>query len=445
MIKGRSSRRDPMDRAIESALQPGRFIGWSEGASFVSGLSAVEREIAKLVSDRPTRAVSAYETFIAGCNLKAEEVDDSDAEFGTFAGGLFCGWIHARQSAGGDRGETAQILLSWMDKDDYGFCNDLGRDAVKVLDRAGLEAFEREVRGRFEAASGKGNARAGNYIRDQWAQVLRSICSQQRSIEKYLDLTTLTGLTAADCEAIAAMFQAKRKLNDAIAWLERGIEMEKASKSWGGAGDKLAEMRRVLLKKLGRGREALDSAWAEFEAEPSKFTYEELRRYVPKAEIGSWHEKAMVVAEQGDLASLIELWLSAGEIERLVARLNRASDTELERLSHYVTEPAAEGLAKTHPAVAAKLFRALCVRILDAGKSRYYYAALANLEEARRCYQAAGLDEQWKGLVAEIRRDHHRKSGFMPGFAAIIAGKRARIEPSFLDRARGQWARKIKE
>jgi hypothetical protein len=82
------------------------------------------------------------------------------------------------------------------------------------------------------------------------------------------------------------------------------------------------------------------------------------------------------------------------------------------------------------------------VRIIDAGKSKYYFEALSNLEESRRCYQAAGLDNQWKALVAEIRRDHHRKSGFMPGFEAIVAGRRARIEPSFLDRARGKWALK---
>jgi uncharacterized Zn finger protein len=84
----------------------------------------------------------------------------------------------------------------------------------------------------------------------------------------------------------------------------------------------------------------------------------------------------------------------------------------------------------------------LCVRILSAAKSKYYHEALANLEEARRCYQAAGLDERWSELVTEIRREHRRKSGFMPGFEAIVAGKRARVEPSFLDRARTQWARK---
>lgn len=44
----------------------------------------------------------------------------------------------------------------------------------------------------------------------------------------------------------------------------------------------------------------------------------------------------------------------------------------LEGLSHYTTEPAAKRLAKLDPAVAAKLFRALGMRILNARKSKYY-------------------------------------------------------------------------
>jgi hypothetical protein len=442
MTNRKTRRRDPMDRTIEAAFQPGHYIGWNAGYAFVSDLRQAEREIARLVASDPVRAVALYETFIAGCNEKAEEVDDSDGELGTFAGGLFCGWIKARQAAGADRGETAKLVLGWMDDDDYGFCNDLGHAAVKVLDRTGLASFEQEVQVRFEgarAAAGKREDRARNYDCDRWGQILRSIYSQQRSIQKYLDLTTRTELTQADCEAIATMFQAKRKQNDALAWLERGIQMDKPGDFQSGAG-RLTEMRRALLVKLGRGGDALDSAWDEFEAHPSKFTYEELMRYVPKAERGTWHERAMTASEKGKLGSLIELWLGAKEMGRLAARLDCASNTQLESLSHYVTEPAAERLAKTHPGIAAKVFRALCVRILDSGKSKYYYAALSHLEEARKCYQEAGLDEQWKALVAEIRREHHRKSGFMPGFEAIVSGKRARMEPSFLDRARGRWA-----
>jgi hypothetical protein len=170
----------------------------------------------------------------------------------------------------------------------------LQRSAVKVLDRAGLEAFEREVQGRFEAAcaaAGKREDRALNYDCDQWGQILRSIFLEQRSIEKYLDLTARTELKQADCEALATMFQAKRKPDDALAWVERGLGMEQRNAFGDGVSHKLGEMRRSLLVKLRRGGEALDSAWAEFQAHSNKFTYDELVRYVPKADRAAWHEK----------------------------------------------------------------------------------------------------------------------------------------------------------
>jgi uncharacterized Zn finger protein len=101
-------------------------------------------------------------------------------------------------------------------------------------------------------------------------------------------------------------------------------------------------------------------------------------------------------------------------------------------------------LAKAHPAATAKVFRALCMRTLKTARSKYYDAALAHLREARRCYLAAGLEQQWEALALEIRRDHFRKSSFMPGFNAVITGKSVHVEPSFLDRARWRWASKDK-
>ena len=139
----------------------------------------------------------------------------------------------------------------------------------------------------------------------------------------------------------------------------------------------------------------------------------------------------MEISDGATLSPVIELWLAVRETDCLAARLERTSDKELERLSHYVTEPAAERLAKTHPGVAAKAFRAVCMRVVNEGKSKYYSDALSNLGKAKACYERAGLPAQWEALVAEIRRDHRRKSGFMPGFERIVAGAGAPRKPSF--------------
>jgi hypothetical protein len=117
-----------------------------------------------------------------------------------------------------------------------------------------------------------------------------------------------------------------------------------------------------------------------------------------------------------------------------------ARDAELEQLSHYSTEPSAKRLAKSHPDVAAKVYRALGMRILNAKKSKYYDAALGNFENAQRCYQRAGLVKKWNAVIAEVRASHPRKAGFMSDFERLVTGHGPSDEPSFLERARARWS-----
>lgn len=79
-------------------MEPGSFVSYRACWPFLEGLEEVAAEVAGLVDTAPARAVTLYETFLAGCHEKAEEVDDSGGGFGMFVGELFCGWIRARQA-----------------------------------------------------------------------------------------------------------------------------------------------------------------------------------------------------------------------------------------------------------------------------------------------------------------------------------------------------------
>jgi uncharacterized Zn finger protein len=201
-------------------------------------------------------------------------------------------------------------------------------------------------------------------------------------------------------------------------------------------------MRRTLQVKLGNPEDALRSAWSEFETHPSIFTYQELMHYVPAEEKHAWYQKAMKASEKGDLDSQIELWLKKKETDRLVSRLRKTTDKELEDLSHYRAEPLAHALERFHPDVSARVYRALCMRIINAGKSKYYDAALDNIERAKKCYSKAGLNADWQAVVADVRQRHFRKKGFMVGFEDIVSGSPRHLEPPFLDRAKARWLKK---
>ena len=74
------------------------------------------------------------------------------------------------------------------------------------------------ARERFEQSC----ADPANYLRQPWSGALRAIFAQQGSVQKYLELVEQTELTAGDGETIAGMFQAKRRLDEALAWTRAG-------------------------------------------------------------------------------------------------------------------------------------------------------------------------------------------------------------------------------
>jgi tetratricopeptide (TPR) repeat protein len=440
----RKHRRDAIDHAMEQALSLGDFIDYSAAWSFVTELEEVAKQIEQLLPEESERAVKLYETFIAGCYEKAEEIDDSSGNLGMFVEDLFCGWIKARQAAYADSEKTAESLLRWMDKDDYGFCYQLEREAVKVLNRDGLSHFASQVRKRFDAArrssmptnEDRHTRQNTSYRQRYWSGVLKTIHAAQRNLDAYVALCQETELSPVDCEIIAGMLQARRKPEQALEWVERGLDLEKQHTGGQGSSYKLAEMKRKLLVKLGHSNEALASAWTEFEKFPSKLAYDQLMKYVPKGERSIWHDKAMNASDQADLNFVIELWLATKAMDRLVERLRRSTHQELESLSHSTIEPAAKKLVRLHPDVAAKVYRALGTRILNSRKSRYYDAALSHFEQARRCYKKAGDDQAWRTLVEEILQTHRRKSAFMPGFEKLIQGKKTHAELSFAERTK---------
>src|SRR3989304_5936480 len=148
----------------------------------------------------------------------------------------------------------------------------------------------------------------------------------------------------------------RRKPEEALSWIERGIDIAgKAPHASAGDYD-LVRLKRSLLDRLGRGSEALEDAWAEYRKHPNKYAYDELMQFVPKAEGATWHRKALEVAEDADLYSLIGLLLETGEMDRLADLVRRSADGVLEQVSHYAAEPAATKLGKRYPDAAVRLW-----------------------------------------------------------------------------------------
>jgi len=85
------------------------------------------------------------------------------------------------------------------------------------------------------------------------------------------------------------MYRSRRRPDEALSWVERGLEIAKSDSRRSYGDHELLEMKRALLAKLDRPGDALQSAWSEFEKHPSTFTYKELMRHVPAKEKKAWY------------------------------------------------------------------------------------------------------------------------------------------------------------
>ena len=434
------SNRDPIEVDMEIALRPGRYISYGDAFDFVCRFEVVEDGVDKLIASEPERAATLYETFLAGCLEKAEEIDDSDDSLGMFISKLLAGWAAARRAAAADPDETARRLVAWMADDPYGYFSRLPEDVAPELDEAGLLALESHVRERLDApVSSASGGTLSDYRRAIWTAALRVLLVARKDLDAYVRLCEESTLTDEDCLAVAKMLASTEDLAGALAWVERGLDLGREAEFPSCSTGSLDKMKRELLQGLGRSEESLESAWSAFQKDPSGYTYDELVQYVPVAEQDTWREKAVQAAGEARLDTLIDFWVHVGEFPRLAVRLRDASDGELEAISHFTTEKAADGLAADYPDVAARVYRALGMRVLHSKKSAYYPAALDNFRNAMECYQRTGRSAAWDALVELIFAEHSRKTSFMPGFKRLLSGQRPAVSQTFLERARGRW------
>jgi hypothetical protein len=439
-------REDPLVTEICCELMPGRHVRWDEVSRLVHNLDRVLEKVAGLVKvGEAARAVRLYEIFLSGVYAKIEEADD-ECYLAMLFHRLACGWIQARQAASQPAEETVSQLLHWMKNDNYGFCLDLEKDVIKVLDARGQGLFIGHFQKLVEKAMAGAPTGAAKAIFEYEnalrlpAMSLKEIHESLGDTAAYAALCERLGFSPRDCEHLAKMEVAGKHWAKALEWVDKGLAL-KPTHNWHNEDSHALEaLKPEILRHLGRQEDALALAWGDFQKNPNEFDYEQLMRYVPKGEKAVWQERAMAAADKADLGNFIPLCVKAKEWDRLVQRVHSAKSHELEALSHYCTEPAANGLVKKDAIAAAKLYRALGLRVVNAGKGKYYGEALGHLAKARDLYCGASQAAEWLAIVEFVRTAHSRKSGFLSAFEEIVSGKSKRSS-SYAEAAQARWKR----
>ena len=428
---------DPFMRKIELALGLGHFIRYDEMSEFVEELESVKEEIEALVAaGEAGRATDLLEVFIAGCREKIEEVDDSGGNLGQCVESLFVGWIKARQAGKSEPSETVRCLLHWFDNDDYGLCNRIERQLTVVMDTTTLRAFREQIEERLAKEGFPPELESERSTQTKhWKNLdaLKSILIVQKDEASYLALVNQDGgCKSKDCENLAIINQSLLNFDRALEWISKGLQISSNDPS---TQFDLSRMKRELLVKLNRREEVIEDIWREFENRPSLYIYEELAGVINDASIAQWYAKALeLIRTRAELGSLVDFCTKFGELQLLSEKIMGATDGEIEGLSSYSTEPAAEKLEDSYPRAAGRLYLADVIARLASKKSKAYPTALRHLEKLKQVYEKQGLHADWNKLVDALRLEHKRKSSFIDKFERIVSGKGLSREPTFAER-----------
>lgn len=410
----------------------GRYIAWNEGFGFTGKLEDVHRDLVAFAKAHAKEALGYFDVFLAGCLVKGNEVDDSGGEFGMFLDGLFQSWTRCCSAAGMKPADFIRKLAHWMKADDIGFCHDLEETVIPALSKE----YRSELRISLEQRLGKKPSddmteterRESSYQRQSTLSTLKKLFVSTNNTTALIQTGEQYGFTPEDCLALATAFGSRGQLERALEWSERGLKCGDARNY------ELERLRRQLMTKTGRRGDAVKEAWEKFEQLPSIHTLEDVLECASKGDKKDLTSKALVVLEKADLQNAAEAFHELGAIDPLIRRIDDAKDQDLKKLYYSNAIPIAKSIAKKHPIQSARLYVAQALVVLDHKKSKAYHHAHDYLHEAKILFERAGEKETWSRWVEVIRHEHRLKSGFMPDFEEIAAGKGPLREPSFMER-----------
>ena len=205
------------------------------------------------------------------------------------------------------------------------------------------------------------------YLYRRSVDILKAVFTKRRDVEGYADLCEAErDIAPKDCQTLAEMSLRRGRKEEALAWTERGLALEANSRWPNRSAWRLPELRRTILKKLGRSGDALAAAWEEYRRAPSSYAYQELMKCVPKEARANWHAKAVAILGDADLSARIGILMLTGERAGLAAVIESAAREDLMALGYYTLEPVATKLGRSHPLLAAKLRIAMGLKFVEA-------------------------------------------------------------------------------
>jgi uncharacterized Zn finger protein len=392
-------------RELVALPRPG-YVEYSEAYDYASGVSQAAEAIEGLIeAGGAADAIGIAEEAIDLLLDAFEYVDDSSGVIGDAAYELLAVHLRACEAAPPDAislaGYLSDLLLL---RGDYGIAPDLGAYG-RLLGDKGIAALRERVAAAY----------AQNPQNWQARTLLESIAKAEG------DVDAVVAIYAADLDdrgwshlRIAEELGEAGRGDEAVDWAERGLRDAVHP------DQRLVDYLAGRYAAAGRDDDVLRLRRDRFEAERTLGNYQALRHAA--AASGVWPEErdhALTMLRKDarrlrvvgrswawNAPVLIDALLDDGDLDAAWdAAADTASDAQWLRL--------ADASAATRPADALPVY----LRAIDGMRSMTgdpaYHKMAGLLLSARRCHEALGTTDKFRGYVAALRTDQKRKRNLM--------------------------------
>jgi hypothetical protein len=419
---------DLVRRELDRALWVADFVDEEDAPTYVAGVDRPLGLLDKLISDGPIDGV--VDLAEHAVDLLADAVGKVQDEGGAHASLCWAREIHLRAvtAARPDRSELAERLFVRAVADEWGVFTNVVEDYAKPLGATGRKRLRELIRQEVGRLPRLGPGQSGDGRRHTVLQ-LAERAARAEGVDAVVDVLAYSLTSARAFARICEELVTAGRPEQALEWAERGLR----ECGTGRVDHGLGELRRLaidLYATLGRGHDAVELAWRDFEAAPSLQGYQRLHQHAQADQSWpGWRDKALKVLRaqprlgKGDQppagpyrppghSTLVHVLLWEGDVDAAWRAAQHGGCAEGLWLS------LARQRAEQHPGDAAPVLRRHVDAAVASATREGYEQAAGLLAELGSCHERLGTSAEFAGYVRAVRKANSRRRNLLAAFDA---------------------------
>lgn len=410
-------------RRVDAVFAPyGDFVPYGEAAGWAADvddvLSALEEQ---LDAGHAAAVIGLFEHAHRKADAAVQYIDDSDGWLSGISDRI--GELHQRacQRGSPDPVELARRLVDLELTSELDAFHRAAARYADVLGTGGLDEYRRLVEPKWRKLGPDTDRWSGQRFRVREAMI--GVAFAAGDPDELIKVKQHHLRTPGDYLEVAESLYAAGRLDDAVEWARRGLDVF-TDRPW--QNGPLRELLAEVLRGRGDAAGAVELFWQAFTAHPSLDAY---RRLLTEADTVAartdWQQRALValqdrVAERRPddqspcsivrttpASVVIEILLYEGDIE--TAWVTAAEYGCEQRL--WLT--LARAREATHPLDSIPVYEREALAQIDTKKNGGYRNAVDSLERIRRLATSGGEPERFGQLLAAVRVKHKPKRNLM--------------------------------